>query len=304
MVQIILTGPTASGKGSVAFELAKRMEASIACMDSMKIYREMDIVTAKPPQERRDRCQYHLIDLIEPEESFSVGRYLPLLEGLLESETAAGRPLVIAGGTGLYLKGFLDGLVQGPGANWELRDRLTAEARESGSASLYARLQEVDPVAAAKLLPSNERRIIRALEFFESSGQPLGDSWEWKGSPRPREDTVLFGLGWEREALYARANERVLAMVEQGLFAECEGLLSREPPPGRSASQCIGLREIREGLEAGDSRGAIIETIQKNTRNFIKRQLTWFRKMDVEWLSAGGELEPARVAEAILARLA
>ena len=303
MVQIILTGPTASGKGSVAFELAKRMEASIACMDSMKIYREMDIVTAKPPQERRDRCQYHLIDLIEPEESFSVGRYLPLLEGLLESETAAGRPLVIAGGTGLYLKGFLDGLVQGPGANWELRDRLTAEARESGSASLYARLQEVDPVAAAKLLPSNERRIIRALEFFESSGQPLGDSWEWEGSPRPREDTVLFGLGWEREALYARANERVLAMVEQGLFAECEGLLSREPPPGRSASQCIGLREIREGLEAGDSRGAIIETIQKNTRNFIKRQLTWFRKMDVEWLPAGGELEPARVAEAILARL-
>ena len=303
MVQIILTGPTASGKGSVAFELAKRMEASIACMDSMKIYREMDIVTAKPPQERRDRCQYHLIDLIEPEESFSVGRYLPLLEGLLESETAAGRPLVIAGGTGLYLKGFLDGLVQGPGANWELRDRLTAEARESGSASLYARLQEVDPVAAAKLLPSNERRIIRALEFFESSGQPLGDSWEWKGSPRPREDTVLFGLGWEREVLYARANERVLAMVEQGLFAECEGLLSREPPPGRSASQCIGLREIREGLEAGDSRGAIIETIQKNTRNFIKRQLTWFRKMDVEWLPAGGELEPARVAEAILARL-
>jgi len=303
MVQIILTGPTASGKGRVAFELAKRMEASIACMDSMKIYREMDIVTAKPPQERRDRCQYHLIDLIEPEESFSVGRYLPLLEGLLESETAAGRPLVIAGGTGLYLKGFLDGLVQGPGANWELRDRLTAEARESGSASLYARLQEVDPVAAAKLLPSNERRIIRALEFFESSGQPLGDSWEWEGSPRPREDTVLFGLGWEREALYARANERVLAMVEQGLFAECEGLLSREPPPGRSASQCIGLREIREGLEAGDSRGAIIETIQKNTRNFIKRQLTWFRKMDVEWLPAGGELEPARVAEAILARL-
>ncbi|MCS5628164.1 MAG: tRNA (adenosine(37)-N6)-dimethylallyltransferase MiaA [Planctomycetes bacterium] len=303
MVQIILTGPTASGKGSVAFELAKRMEASIACMDSMKIYREMDIVTAKPPQERRDRCQYHLIDLIGPEESFSVGRYLPLLEGLLESETAAGRPLVIAGGTGLYLKGFLDGLVQGPGANWELRDRLTAEARESGSASLYARLQEVDPVAAAKLLPSNERRIIRALEFFESSGQPLGDSWEWKGSPRPREDTVLFGLGWEREALYARANERVLAMVEQGLFAECEGLLSREPPPGRSASQCIGLREIREGLEAGDSRGAIIETIQKNTRNFIKRQLTWFRKMDVEWLPAGGELEPARVAEGILARL-
>ena len=201
MVQIILTGPTASGKGRVAFELAKRMEASIACMDSMKIYREMDIVTAKPPQERRDRCQYHLIDLIEPEDSFSVGRYLPLLEGLLESETAAGRPLVISGGTGLYLKGFLDGLVQGPGANWELRDRLTAEARESGSASLYARLQEVDPVAAAKLLPSNERRIIRALEFFESSGQPLGDSWEWKGSTRPREDTVLFGLGWEREAL-------------------------------------------------------------------------------------------------------
>ena len=92
-------------------------------------------------------------------------------------------------------------------------------------------------------------------------------------------------------------------MVEQGLFAECEGLLSRQPPPGRSASQCIGLREIREGLEAGDSRGAIIETIQKNTRNFIKRQLTWFRKMDVEWLPVGGELEPASVAEAILARL-
>ena len=113
---------------------------------------------------------------------------------------------------------------------------------------------------------------------------------------------ALFGLGWEREALYARANERVLRMVEQGLFQECESLLRREPPPGRSASQCIGLREIREGLEAGQSRDTIIERIQKNTRNFIKRQLTWFRKMDVEWIPVEGELDPLEVAEAILSR--
>ena len=303
MVQIILTGPTAGGKGSVAFELAKRMEASIACMDSMKIYREMDIVTAKPPAERQEQCQYHLIDLVNPEDSFSVGRYLPLLEDLLEVEKAAGRPLVISGGTGLYLKGFVDGLVEGPGADWAIRERLTAEAREKGSESLHKRLLEVDPVAAANLEPGNERRIIRALEFFESSGQRLSDSWDWKGSARPKRDVALFGIGWEREALYARANERVLAMVEQGLFEECEGLLSREPPPGRSASQCIGLREIREGLTAGSSREVIVETIQKNTRNFIKRQLTWFRKMDIEWLPVGEQLDPGRAAEEILAQV-
>ena len=302
MVQIILTGPTASGKGSVAFELAGRMGASIACMDSMKVYRGMDIVTAKPSRERRGRRLYHLIDLVGPEEEFSVGEYLPLLEDALEAEAAAGRPMVISGGTGLYLKGFLDGLVDGPGANWELRQRLKEEARRSGPEGLHERLVEVDPVAAAKLLPTDERRIVRALEFFESSGRPLGDSWEWSAAPKPRRDAVLFGLGWDRETLYARANERVLEMVEQGLFEECEGLISREPPPGRSASQCIGLREIREGLEAGESREAVIEKIQKNTRNFIKRQLTWFRKMDIEWLPVEGEMDPVGAAELILSR--
>ena len=302
MVQIILTGPTASGKGSVAFELAGRLGASIACMDSMKIYRGMDIVTAKPPPERRSQCRYHLIDLVDPEDSFSVGRYLPLLEKVVEAEAAESRPLVIAGGTGLYLKGFLDGLADGPGADWEIRERLVREAREHGIEHLHERLQQVDPAAARKLEAFNERRIIRALEFFESSGERLSDSWNWEAPREPRRDVALFGLGWEREALYARANERVLRMVEQGLFQECESLLRREPPPGRSASQCIGLREIREGLEAGQSRGTIIERIQKNTRNFIKRQLTWFRKMDVEWLPVEGELDPLEVAEAILSR--
>lgn len=286
----------------MAFELARRLGASIACMDSMKIYREMDIVTAKPSPQHRRQCQYHLIDLVGPEDSFSVGRYLPLLEEALETEKAAGRPMVIAGGTGLYLKGFLDGLAAGPGANWEIRERLVEEARESGIESLHERLRKVDPVAAAKLQSFNERRIIRALEFFETSGEPISESWNWGNPQQPRRDVVLFGIGWERGDLYARANERVLAMVEQGLFEECEELLSRVPPPGRSASQCIGLREIRQGLEAGESRETIIETIQKNTRNFIKRQLTWFRKMEIAWLPVEGELDPGGMAEEILSR--
>jgi tRNA dimethylallyltransferase len=300
---MVLTGPTASGKGAVVFELARRLGASVASMDSMKVYREMDVVTAKPDAERRARCEYHLIDVVDPDVDFSVGEYVPLLDALLARETDAGRPVIVCGGTALYVKAFVEGLGDVPAANWELRDRLKVEVRQKGLAALYQRLREVDPRAAEKFLPEDERRIVRALEVWETTGKRMSESWDWgsEKAPSRRDDVRLVGLHWERPDLYARTDLRVLRMVEKGLFDEAERLIARDPPLGRSARQCIGHKEIRDGIENGRSRQEIVATIQQNTRNFVKRQMTWFRKMEIEWIPCSGELDPVAVAERILA---
>ncbi len=302
--QIVLTGPSASGKGSVAFELARRSGASIASMDSMKVYREMDIVTAKPDAEQRRNCEYHLIDIVDPDVDFSVGEYLPRLDALLERRRDEGRPVIVCGGTALYAKAFVEGLGDMPAADWDLRNRLRREVSEKGLAVLRERLLQVDPRAARRLRPEDERRIIRALEVWETTGKRISESWAWgSGAVSPRREQVrLIGLDWERSELYARTDLRVLRMVQMGLFEEVERLLARDPPPGRSARQCIGFKEIRQGIEDGRSRHEIVVAIQQSTRNFVKRQMTWFRKMAIEWIPCSGDLDPVAVAERLLPR--
>jgi tRNA dimethylallyltransferase len=298
---IVITGPTASGKGAVAFEVARRLGGEIVSLDSMKVYREMEIGTAQPSLERRRQVAYHLIDLVPPDRHFSAGEYLPLLEETLRDIAGRGREAIVCGGTALYLKLFLDGLTSGPGADWRIRARLLAEAEAAGAGALRRRLEAVDPQAAAKIHPDDLRRTVRALEFFEIAGKPLSEGWTWGAGGR-REEVRLFGLGWERRALYERVDRRVLQMVEQGLFEEAERLRERRPPASRSALQSIGYKEIIAGLEGGLSRAQIVEHIQRNTRRLVKRQLTWFRKLPVEWLPAGEPASPQAIAGEIICR--
>jgi len=298
---LVITGPTASGKGAIAFEVAQRIDASIVSVDSMKIYREMDIVTAKPSAARRRECRYHLIDLVTPDIDCSVGEYLPRLEEVIRDEQAAGRTVVLCGGSALYLKAFLGGFARLPGADWQVRERILAEIRECGLTAVRARLRGVDPRAEARISPEDARRVVRALEVWEVTGRRISDEWGW-ASARPRDDVQLVGVGWERPRLYARIDRRVLRMVDEGLFEEVDGLMRRNPPLGRNSSQCIGVREIRDGLAAGQSRAEVIEAIQQSTRNFAKRQMTWFRKMPIEWLPVSGELDLATIAAEVLRR--
>jgi len=300
---VLLTGPTASGKGQVAFELARRLEADIVSVDSMKVYREMDVVTAKPSAERRRECAYHLIDIVDPDVSFIVADYRAAFDAIVDDCRRRGRPVVLCGGTSLYVKVLLEGLVEGPGADERVRERLTEEARRIGLDAMWERLRAVDPLAAERVCREDERRIVRFLEYYETAGRPISDAWRWSRRAAAGPEFRIFGLERDRAELYARIDRRVLRMVDDGLFDESNRLLDRTPPLGRSAAQCIGVKEIGAARESGESRDDTIARIQQNTRNFAKRQLTWFRKMEIEWLPVSSDFNAGEVADHLLERV-
>jgi tRNA dimethylallyltransferase len=299
---LVLAGPTASGKGAVAFEVALRAGAEIVSLDSMKVYREIDVATGKPPAEKRAQVRYHLIDIVDPDQDFSVADYLTLLAGVLADLRSRGKRAVIAGGTPLYLQGYLHGLEVGTEPDWDLRRRLLAEAETAGAAALHARLLAVDPEAAARIQPADLRRIVRALEVHARTGGRISAGWKWRTGATGGESPLLFAIEWPRPDLYARANRRVERMVEEGLFEEALRLRDRTPPLGRSAAQSIGIKEILDGEARGLPRRETVARIQMLTRRLAKRQLTWFRRFPLVWLPAREPWDPAAEAVEILRR--
>lgn len=301
---LVITGPTASGKGGLAFELARRLGGEIVSMDSMKVYREMEIATAKPPPARLKEVRHHLLDFVNPAVDFSTGEFLRLLEETIEDIRGRGRQVILSGGTALYLKGFLEGFSAGPPADWELRRKLLAEAEQSGAARLHRRLEDLDPDAARRVHPADLRRVVRALEVVMKTGRPSGEDRGWGKKTIARSYPVrVFGIAWERQRLYERISRRVEVMATSGLFDEARRLARREPPLSRSASQSIGYKEIVEGAASGLSESEMIAHIQQTTRRFAKRQLTWFRKLDIEWIQAGDDPTSAHWAEEVIGRL-
>jgi tRNA dimethylallyltransferase len=299
---IVITGPTASGKGEVAFEVARRAGGEIVSMDSMKVYRELRIGTAKPPAERTARVRHHLIDIVDPHSDFSVAEYMALLSGALDDISSRGARAIITGGTPLYLKAFLDGLDVGVPPDWSVRKRLIAEAEELGVESLHERLRAADVVAASRIEPRDLRRVVRALEVLERTGKPLSAAWSWRGRAPAPPRAKVFGIAWAREDLYLRIDQRVDRMVSQGLFEEVARLAERPVPLSRSASQSIGFKEIREGLIRARPREEIIDRIQRSSRRLAKRQLTWFRKLPIDWIPVSGAWNALVIAEEVLHR--
>ncbi len=298
-MHIFLTGPTASGKGAVAHELARRLGGEVVVVDSMKVYREMDVGTAKPPAGRRAEVPYHLIDIVDPSQDFSVGEYLPLALRAVGEIEGRGRPAVLCGGTALYLNALVHGLASAPPADWELRKALLAECEASGPASLHARLLDEDPRAAEKIDPNDRRRIVRALEVLRLTGRPITEVWR---GPAPRLDPgsyVLLGIARERPALYRRIDERVAGMVRGGLFEEARGLAARSGGLSRAAAQCIGYKEFLAGERLGTPRDEVIAGIQQRTRRFAKQQLTWFRRFPIRWFGADDSTTAESLADAI-----
>ncbi len=282
----ILAGPTASGKSAVGLEAAERMGAEIVSIDSMQVYRGMDIGTAKPGAADRERVPHHLIDVRAPWESFSTADYIALADEAVREITARGRRALFVGGTALYIQSLLAGIFEGPSADLALRGRLREEAARVGVEALHARLAEVDPEAAARIHPNDMRRIERALEIYEKTGTaPSALRREWS-SGETRYDAALAGIDWPRAALRARIDARVDAMLAAGWLEEAKALLADPRGLGREASQALGYRELAEVARGEAALADAVERIKARTRQFAKRQMTWFRRFeDVTWLA-------------------
>jgi len=297
-----LTGATASGKTSIALELAKRLGAEILSLDSMAVYRGMDIGTAKPSREERARVRHHLIDLRDPHEEFSVAEYRDAAADVAQRLLDQGKTPLFVGGTPMYLKCLLRGLFDGPGANWELRRALEEELAEVGVGALHDRLAAVDPVAASTIHRNDARRIVRALEVFRATGQPISHQQMEFEDARPAEACRVFALRRERADQHARIETRVDAMISAGLIDEVRGLTAGGKRLGRSASQAVGYREVLEHLAGQHDQADTVRRIQARTRRFAKRQGTWFRSLsECRFVDVAADEPPAAVAERILA---
>ena len=293
-----LAGPTASGKTATALALSERIHAEIVSMDSMAIYRHMDIGTAKPTPEEQAVARHHLIDVVDPHQEYSVVEYLAAAQQACEQIVQRGRAPLFVGGTGLYLRSLLRGVFQGPEADWELRAELQQLSNTAGRQALHAELDRVDPESAAKLHPNDERRVIRAIEVFRLTGQPLSSQQQQTPLPESDRPAAVFWLHPPREWLYERINRRVDLMMDQGLLSETQQLLEMTPPPGRTARQGLGYRELIDFIDDRISLEEAVESIKTGTRQFAKRQHTWFRNLSEACaVSVTGEETPGQLAE-------
>ena len=296
-----LTGPTAAGKTSVGVELARRLDAEIVSLDSMALYRGMDIGTAKPSAEQRRAVPHHLIDVIGPHEEYSLAQYVAAAHESIERIDARDRAVLFVGGTPLYLKGLLRGIFEGPPADWTLRRGLEEEAKREGGDFLHGRLARIDPVSAARLHPNDSRRLIRAIEVFEKTGRPISQLQTQFNEDRSAESCRVFVLDWPRQLLYDRIDRRVDRMFADGLVEEVGGLLARPEPLSRTAAQALGYRETIEYLRGERSLGQTIELVQTHTRQFAKRQGTWFRSLaECRSVPVDGTADPPELARRIV----
>ncbi|MBX7105868.1 MAG: tRNA (adenosine(37)-N6)-dimethylallyltransferase MiaA [Gemmataceae bacterium] len=271
---LILTGPTGSGKSALAVELAEAIGAEIIAADSMTVYRGMDIGTAKPSPADRARVPHHLIDVLDPAESASVAWWLEAAAGAVSNIRARGRVPLFVGGTPLYLKALLFGLFEGPPVDAGVRKKWEMEADRIGPVALHARLAEIDPVSAGRLHPNDVRRVVRALEVYELTGKPLS-SLQMQWSEEPADDPRVLCLDVPREVLYRRIDARVQEMVLAGWLDEVRRL--RERPMSREAAFALGYQQLAAVLDGKMSHDEAIRAIQQASRQYAKRQLTWFR---------------------------
>lgn len=296
-----IIGCTGSGKGGLGRELARRTGAEIVSVDSMKVYRRMDVGTAKPSVDVRGEIPHHLIDIVEPSETFSVAEYVTRAEAVIADIYTRGKPILVVGGTPLYIKGLTAGLFEGPGADASVRAGLHHEADEKGTAALHERLRQVDPVAADRIHPNDLRRIVRALEVFELHGRPISElQVQWSGGSSAY-DVSLIGIRREREDQNHRINERVRHMMDQGLVDEVRALLDEARPLSHTARKAVGYAEIMQYLAGTVSLAEAVEMIKINTRKLAKSQRTWFKRFSpTEWVDLTPDADMTHVAEELI----
>lgn len=284
---VIIAGPTATGKTALAVEAAESINGEVVSADSMLVYRGMNIGTAKPTRDEMRGVPHHLIDVVDPDEEYSVAVYQKQARECIARILAQGRTPVLTGGTGLYIRSVIDDYDFTSALRDEkLRADLSEEAERSGAAAIHRRLAHVDPKAAARLHPNDTRRITRALEVFYLTGIPLSDSWRLEQG-KPLYDLIFLGLNMERKDLYSRIEDRVDSMLEAGLIEEVRSLLDRGYSPELTSMQGLGYKEILAYLAGVMPKREAVSLLKRNTRRFAKRQLTWFRRdQRIKWLPA------------------
>ncbi len=296
-----LTGPTAVGKTAVSLALAERIGAEIVSMDSMAIFRGMDIGTAKPTPGERRQVPHHLIDQVEPHEDFSLAQYLDAAHAAAEEIRERGRQVLFAGGTPLYLKGLLRGIFQGPPADWEFRRAVMAEAAANGPDWLHARLRAVDPAAATRLHSNDTRRLVRALEVFHLTGRAISELQQQFNRATPAESCRVFVLDRPKAELHARIDRRVEAMFAEGLVGEAEQLRSNPCGLSKTARQAVGYAEVIDYLDGRNDLATTVELVKTHSRQLAKRQTTWFRSLsECRFIGIEGNASAEQVAEKIV----
>ncbi len=296
---ICIAGPTASGKTALAVELAKELGGEVISCDSMQIYTGMDIGTAKPTAEEKQSIVHHMLDVAEPWEDFSVSRYCEMATPILEDILARKKTAIIAGGTGLYMDSLMRGNAFAPCPSTGCREQLEAQADHMGMEWMLQRLRSIDPEAAAKLHLADRKRIIRALEVFEETGETITAHNLRTQSIPPRYTPLYLGLDFESRAqLYARIDLRVEIMLQQGLIGEIQELLAAGIPAKCTAMQAIGYKEFVLALQGRCTLEDATAQVQQASRHYAKRQLTWFRRNQaMHWLIRG-ETQPEILAQA------
>lgn len=282
---LIICGPTASGKSELALRLAGELDAEIVNADSMQVYCGMDIGTAKPNAAERAAVRHHLIDVADPAQLFSAADFADAADAAIADITSRGKRAIVVGGTGLYIRALLRGLVDSPSGAGELRQALQADAARLGNEAMLERLRQVDPEAAARMHPNNLVRIIRALEVYQLTGITLSRYQQQHGFADDRYCALQIGVEVERTRLYERIERRVERMVADGLLQEVAALSTAGYGRELKSMRSIGYKEMSAVLAGEYDLGAAVELIKRDTRRYAKRQLTWFKAdKDILWL--------------------
>ena len=283
---LIIAGPTGIGKTRVAIEVAESLNGEIVGADSMQIYRYMDIGTAKPSPEERERIPHHLLDIRNPDEDFSVAEYVAEATAVIQDIHTRGKLPLLVGGTGLYIEKLLYGIFEGPGRDESFRQEMRALAERSGVSAVHEKLQLCDPVSAVRLHPNDLLRVIRALEVFHVSGLPMSTQQKEATKPVAHYNAMFFVLNAEREFVYQRINTRVELMIAEGFVDEVQDLYRRGYDRELRPMKSLGYKEIGAFLAGESDLPAAVEVMKRNTRRYAKRQLVWFRKYaDVRWVT-------------------
>ncbi|TAN60221.1 tRNA (adenosine(37)-N6)-dimethylallyltransferase MiaA [bacterium] len=281
-----LVGPTAIGKSALAIRLAKKLNCEIISLDSMQIYKGLDILSSKPSKSMRKAIAHHLLDIASPNQNFDAARYRKSALKKIEEIYSRGKIPLFTGGTGLYMSVLIDGIFKEVKTNEALREKLYAQAKRRGGDYLHRKLKGVDKAAAGKIHPHDLRRIIRALEVYQLTGKPISELWKKRSGLSGKYDIKIFGLNKDRQDLYNDINARVEKMFQNGLVNEVKKLLKEKL--SLTCAQAIGIKEISGYLEGVYDLAGARELLKKNTRNYAKRQLTWFKKdKRVRWIDAG-----------------
>ena len=291
---IVIVGPTASGKTALSLFLAQQFGGEILSCDSVAVYREFEIGTAKPSSAERALIRHHLIDVANPNEAFTAGEYARLARQALSDVSSRGKLPIIVGGTGLYLRALIEGLFEGPQRSEELREKLRQRAAERGPGYLHRLLLRMDSTAAKKIHSNDDPKLIRAIEVRLATGQAMTELWKQGRDPLTGFRILQLGLDPDRDALYDRINQRAATMFDRGLVAETEALRQRHGSE-LSGLRSLGYKQVVQFLSGEVTLPEAIQAAQQGHRNYAKRQLTWFRRdADIQWLHHFGDSPEAK----------